>query len=432
VSAAPSRQRQWTQEVRYAGDLSNHLSVVVGAFAFHQGIDSDPSFTQEHGEAAARVLLAPSAAAATPGLLDGYGFSQSLKFRNVSAAAFGQLEISVTDRLRVLPGLRFNYDQKDVNFDQQVYGGLQTSDPALIALQRSILAPQAYIAGVSDTNLSGQLTVAYRLLQSVNAFGTYATGFKSVGLNLNGVPADAQDRPVLSAATVEPEDVHHLEFGIKTAPFRGATANVTVYNTDIEDFQAQVVNAGVGVLRGYLANAEKVRVRGVEFDASARAGRHISFYGAAACTDGRYISFTDAPPPLEDTGGPQVKDISGSVLPGISKWAGSFGVEYANPSRLLNRTGDFFAALDSSHRSSFSSSASASRYLVVDGYSLMNARIGFRWTDGWTVSLWSRNLLDQDYFELLTAAPGNTGLYVGQPGDGRTIGVTLRVALRAR
>jgi iron complex outermembrane receptor protein len=430
VSAAPSRQRQWTQEVRYAGDLSPNVGIVVGAFAFHQGIDSDPTFTQEQGEAAARFLLAPTPAAATPGLLDGYGFNQYLKFRNVSAATFGQLEIRLTDRLRVLPGLRFNYDQKDVDFDQQVYGGLPTTDPALIALQLSVLAPQKYAADVSDTNLSGQLTVAYRLLESVHTFGTYATGFKSVGLNLNGVPTDALGRPVLSAATVKPEDVRHMEFGVKTTPFGRTTANITVYDTDIKDFQAQVVNASVGVLRGYLANAEKVRVRGVEFDGSARANRHLTFYAAAAYTDGQYISFPDAPPPLEDTGGPQVKDISGSVLPGISKWAGSFGAEYSNPSNLLGRSGDVFAALDTSYRSSFSSSPSASRYLVVDGYSLLNARVGFRWTDGWSVSLWSRNLLDKDYFELLSAAPGNTGLYVGQPGDGRTIGVTLRMALR--
>ena len=31
----------------------------------------------------------------------------------------------------------------------------------------------------------------------------------------------------------------------------------------------KVVNAGAGVLRGYLANARKVRVRGAEFDGSA-------------------------------------------------------------------------------------------------------------------------------------------------------------------
>ena len=97
------------------------------------------------------------------------------------------------------------------------------------------------------------------------------------------------------------------------------------------------MNAGVGVLRGYLANAEKVRVRGVEFDGSARVSDNLSFYGAAAYTDGKYVSFPDAPPPLEDTGGPQVKDISGSVLPGISKWALSFGGEYVNPATLLGR-----------------------------------------------------------------------------------------------
>ncbi len=273
-----------------------------------------------------------------------------------------------------------NYDQKDVNFDQQVYGGLQTDNAALISLQRSVLAPQTYTADVDDTNLSGQLTVAYKVATSINTYGTYATGFKSVGLNLNGVPTDAQDRPVLAAATVRPEDVRHFEVGVKTEPFRGVTANLSVYNTEIKDFQAQVVNAGVGVLRGYLANAEKVRVRGVEFDGNARLGDCVSLYGAAAYTDGRYLSFPDAPPPLEDTGAPQVKDISGSVLPGISTWALSFGAEYAGRAQVLGRPGQFFAAVDTSYRSSFSSSATASRYLVVDGYGLVNTRVGFRWS----------------------------------------------------
>ena len=430
VSAAPSNQTQWTQEIRYAGDLSSRLNVVGGAFFFRQALDSDPTFKQEQGKAAARFLLAPTPNAATPGLLDGYGFNQYLRFRSLSAALFGQVEWALTRNLRVLPGLRFNYDQKAVDFDQQVYGGLQTTDPALVALQRSVLAPQTYSADVDDTNLSGQITLAYKAAASINTYATYATGFKSVGLNLNGVPTDALDRPVLSAATVRPEDVSHIELGVKTDPFPGMTANVTVYNTAINDFQAQVVNAGVGVLRGYLANAEKVRVRGVEFDSNARIGDHLSLFGAAAYTDGRYISFPDAPPPLEDTGGPQVKDISGSVLPGISKWALSIGGEYVNPGSVLGRSGEFFGGVDASHRSAFSSSATASRYLVVDSYSLLNVRAGFRWADGWSVSLWSRNLLDKNYFELLTAAPGNTGLYVGQPGDGRTVGVTMRMAVR--
>jgi iron complex outermembrane receptor protein len=69
---------------------------------------------------------------------------------------FGQVEVPLTDRLSLLPGLRFNYDQKEVQFEQQAYGGLQTSNPALVALQASIFAPQAYQADVDDTNLTGQ------------------------------------------------------------------------------------------------------------------------------------------------------------------------------------------------------------------------------------------------------------------------------------
>jgi len=432
ISAAPSEQRQWTQEIRYSGDIRSWANFVVGAFAYHQSIVSDPTFKQEQGSAAARFLLAPTPAALTPGLLDGYGFNQYVTYGNTSAAAFGQVELSLGDRLRLLPGLRFNYDRKDVDFDQQVYGGLETTDPALIALKLSVLAPQAYKADVDDRNLSGQLTAAYKVSNTMNMYATYATGFKSVGLNLNGVPTDAVGRPAISAASVRPEDVHNFEAGIKTEFRKGLTANATVFDTEIEDFQAQVTNASVGVLRGYLANADKVRVRGAEFDASARLRDVASLYTAVAYTDAVYVSFPDAPPPLEDTGGPQSIDISGSVLPGISKWALSIGGETGRRATIFGRTGRLFTAVDASYRSWFSSSATFSRYLIVDGYALLNARVGFQLTNGWAVTLWSRNLFDKNYFELLTAAPGNTGLFVGQPGDPRTIGLSVRVALRAR
>jgi iron complex outermembrane receptor protein len=83
---------------------------------------------------------------------------------------------------------------------------------------------------VSDTNTSGQITLAYKIARSVNAYGTYATGFKSVGLNLNGVPTDALNQPVLSAAAVKPEDVHNIEVGVKTEPFPGVTANIAAFD----------------------------------------------------------------------------------------------------------------------------------------------------------------------------------------------------------
>ena len=183
----------------------------------------------------------------------------------------------------------------------------------------------------------------------------------------------------------------------------------------------------MGVNRGYLANAEQVRVRGVELDGNVSFSKHFALYGAVAYTDGKYISFKNAPVPLEETGGASAfKDISGGDLPGISKWAGSLGGELSAGGKLLTREGKFFLAVDSYLRSSFSSSPSPSKYLNIDGYTLLNGRIGFRATDGLSMFVWARNLFDVDYFEQLLPAAGNAGHYAGVLGDPRTYGVTLR------
>ena len=153
----------------------------------------------------------------------------------------------------------------------------------------------------------------------VNTYATYATSFKSVGLNLNGVPTDALGSPVLSAATVKPEDVRHIEVGVKTKPFRGVTANVAV----LRHRHRRLPGAGGERQRRRAARLPGQRREGARArprDRRPRAfGRSVSLYVAAAFTDGKYVSFPDAPPPLEETGGPQVKDVSGTVLPGISR-----------------------------------------------------------------------------------------------------------------
>ncbi|MDZ7607071.1 MAG: TonB-dependent receptor [Cyclobacteriaceae bacterium] len=181
--------------------------------------------------------------------------------------------------------------------------------------------------------------------------------------------------------------------------------------------------------RGYLANAEEVRVRGVELDGNAKFSRHFSLYGALAYTDGKYITFTNAPPPLEETGSPTFKDISGGRLPGISKLAASFGGEISDPGKFLSQKGRFFLAVDGYYRSEFSSNPSPSTYLVVDGYALLNARAGFRTKTGVSAFFWIRNLFNQDYFEQLLPGAGNAGHYAGVLGDPRTFGITLRYTL---
>ena len=118
------------------------------------------------------------------------------------------------------------------------------------------------------------------------------------------------------------------------------------------------------------------------------------------------------------------------LCPASREWALSLGGEYATPATHARPAGRAFRAASTPATARRSRRARApSRYLVVDGYALLNARVGFRWADGWSVSVWSRNLLDKDYFELLSAAPGGSGLYVGLPGEPRTVGITLRISL---
>lgn len=430
LSQAPSRHEQWSQEVRWAGTFSSKLSAVFGVFVFGQNLKSSPDQTEEGGSATWRFNQSTTSALwKTPGLFEGYGIKTRSNLNTLSAAVFGQLDIALTNKISLMPGLRYNYDAKDVAFSRTTYGGLQTTDPALLALKRLVYSDQAFNADVTDRNFSGQVTLAYKQSKNFNTFLTYSTGYKPVGLNLGGLPT-INGLPALDLATIKPEGTKHLEVGFKTRPSVNTTFNLTAYNTDISDYQTLVQTPDPAVNRGYLANAEGVRVRGIEVDGTLSFTKHFSLYGNVAYTDAIYTSFTNAPVPLEETGGKATyKDVSGGQLPGVSKWAASFGAEFTSVAKVLGQTGEFYIATDVYARSGFSSSPSPSKYLNVEGYSLLNARIGFRAAKGVSISIWGRNILDQNYFEQLLPAGGNAGQYAAVLGDQSTYGITLRHSL---
>ncbi|TDE02543.1 TonB-dependent receptor [Flavobacterium sandaracinum] len=427
-SQNPTRQTQITQEVRYAGELNSKLNGVVGVFFIDQTSQTDG--TEESGAAQWRFSQSTTSNLwRTPGLFEGYGIKTDARIRASSAAVFGQLDWKATDRLHILPGLRYNFDKKDADYSRTTYGGLQTTDPALIALKRLVYTDQAFTSNIDNTDLSGNLTVSYKVSSKVNGYATFAKSYKPVGVNVAGLPTLA-GQPILELAVVKPEEVNHYEVGIKTTPLRSSIFNFTLFNTDIKNFQTNVQAAELGVNRGYLANADKVQVKGAEIDASFVINQHLTINGAATYTDAKYVRFTNAPLPLEETGAAvSFKDVSGSALPGASKWAGSLGGELSENAKFFGNNGKIYFALDSFARSEFSSSPSASKFLVVDGYAIFNARLGFRTADGLSVQFWGRNLLNKEYYEQLLPAGGNAGHYAGVLGDQRTYGVTLHYSL---
>ncbi|HEY5750097.1 MAG TPA: TonB-dependent receptor [Chryseolinea sp.] len=437
-SQNPSKHHSWSQEFRYAGEFSEHLSGVAGLFYLNQEVTVDG--TEESGNAQWRFSQSSTSALwKTPGLFEGYGIRTNSSIKSTSAAFFANLDWAVTEKLHVLPGIRFNYDKKDVYYNRTTYGGLDTATYAgskadKVALQgfkNGVYSAQFYESNADENNFTYQLTVAYHANSRINAFATYSTSYKPVGVNVAGLPT-VNNAPATDLAVIKPEDVKHFEVGVKTTPTDNFTLNVVLHNTDIDDYQTNVQSPELGVNRGYLANAEKVNVRGVELDANIKASSHFSFYASAAYTEGTYKKFTNAPLPLEETGltvdGQQVafKDISGSDLPGISKWCTSVGGEFTTPAKFLRQPGAFFLGLDTYYRSEFSSSPSPSAYLNIDGYSILNARAGFRITNGTSFYVWARNLANTDYYEQLLVAGGNAGQYAGVIGDPRTYGVTLR------
>jgi len=429
LSQNPTRQTQFTQEVRYAGQLTEKISGVVGVFFIDQTSQTDG--TEESGNAQWRFAQSTTSPLwKTPGLFEGYGIKTDANIRASSAAVFGQIDWAITDRLHVLPGLRYNFDKKDAHYSRTTYGGLQTTDPALLALKKLVYSDQAFDSSTDNTDFSGNITLTFKASDKINAYATYAKSYKPVGVNVAGLPTDSKGDPLLDLAVIKPEKVNHYEIGVKTSPFRNSVFNLAFFNTEIKDFQTNVQAAELGVNRGYLANADKVRVRGAELDASFVISQNLTINGAATYTEGTYVKFTNAPLPLEETGAPVAfKDVSGTDLPGASRWAGSLGGEYSNKAKFFGNAGKAFIALDSYARSEFSSSPSASKYLVVPGYAIFNARIGFRASQGLSVQFWGRNLLNKDYYEQLLPAGGNTGQYAGVIGDQRTYGVTLKYSL---
>jgi iron complex outermembrane receptor protein len=457
-SQNPSQQDQYSQEFRYNYE-SKDVDFVFGLFGFKQRIDTQG--TEQQGDDAAQWSLAPSTdptnPANIPATLSGLTASNTQYLKADSAALFGQLSWKVTDALTIQPGLRLNYDKKS-GFYQRVVTNAQgqaiscttVAEPGTIkgtTQQCGIYQPQVSSPSDSAWNFTYDFNVNYKVARDVLAYATYAKSFKTLGINQNGLPLNADNTVNYDASTVKPESVNHYELGLKTQFWdRRATFNLTAFRTEIKNFQATVNGGQFGTVRGYLANAEKVRSQGIEADFKVVVSDRFTAYANGAYTDAKYKKFTNAPCPPELSGGtlqasgatpdysqpgvpgalsPRQCDISGQDLPGVSKWAFSYGAEYNVPVTLLAKEGQVYLGVDGNYRSHWNSNASPSIYTEVKGYALTNVRAGFR-GEGFDVFGWVRNAFDVNYIENLQVAPGNTGLIAGQVGDPQTWGGTIK------
>ncbi len=425
----PSRQDQVSQELRLASDGQRALSYVAGLYYFRQVITGHP--ISIYGPYGAPWLLGKTTSNGTAipaNLLDGYGQTGDTRFAVNSYAAFAEVNYTIVPRLTVTGGLRQTWEDKNGQYATSVFGGPQVTNAALIAAQLSVLRPQTYAASTRDSSLSGRANLAWQVSDTVMAYGGYAQGFKSGGINMSGLPLDSANQPVLATAVIRPERNITWEGGIKSQWWdRHLLLNLSAYRTTVRDFQATVVDSSQTVaLRGYLSNIPRVRVQGVEADASLRWGGLVLTAGLAYA-DGRYTDYPKGPCPLEaQTAATTACNLTGKALTGLSRWSETLGADY----RLPMAQGEWVLHSDTAWRSSYNGDPSLSRYTWIDGYALTNASLAWRSRrdggPGVELGVFARNLFNANYIQNLTIQAGNSGLILGTPSDPRTLGVTFR------
>lgn len=477
VQRIPSRQDQYSQELRIASNGDGPLDYVAGLYLFTQTIDGKP--TSVYGPASAYWLISTTtfAAADRPdNLTDGYGQYGASHFTMKSYAVFGEANYHLTPHLTATLGLRYTYEDKEGDYSTTVRGGVPFStlpDPVSCTMlngatlngrdnaKLSLFRPQCYSVEDSGGSLSGRANLAWQFADSAMAYLSYAHGYKAGGLNMSGLQLTGgtgagANQPALDTAVIGDEKNSTIEFGVKSALLDGrVTANLALYRTVVKDFQANIATPvtanNAAPLRTFPANIPEVRVQGVEADVAARLFDGFTLRASVAYSDGEYTDYPAGPCPLEwqnpnATGGcqplnppaslaiqtsnprgnpaiPGAYVITGLPLAGLSKWAGTLGFDYS----VRAGAGDVILRGDWSYRSSYNADTTNSQYTRIDGYGVVNTSLGYRFDTGWEVDLFARNLFDEGYVTALTIQTGNSGLILGQAGDPRLIGVTLHV-----
>ena len=278
-----------------------------------------------------------------------------------------------------------------------------------------------------DTQVFKKLTykvvVDHKFTRDVMAYASISRGYKSG--TFNTLPLDL---PPVKAETVD-----SYEIGIKTQLFdRRLQFNAAIFQNDIKNPQVQIIRN----LLVALANAQKARVRGAEFNANAVLGGGLSARLGVTYLDAKYVKFTDAPfnLPVVDpaTGLPAPPyglfvapgDASGNTLARVPKWRLTGGLNYDQQTSAGRFTLDTNLAYTG--RFAFD----ADNIIHQRAYLLVNADLTYHLPDNdrWSLRLWVANLTDKKYYVQETPVNSGNG-NLSAPGAPRTFGVEVGVKL---
>ena len=397
---------------------------------------------------------------------------------NTAWSAFATVDVHINDRLTLTGGLNYTKDKKTVTgstVNNDVFGNVDFTQaffnfgffsatglpptPDNIALveagapgtRDAILAgataqatplfalqfqPQFVAFGNSvepgrsnDDKLTWTARLAYDMNDNVNVYFSAATGYKATSWNLSrdSRPFIA-DGPALQAAGLlpnnynvatgrnfgtrlaGPEEATVYEIGLKARFPRGAF-NVALFDQTIDGFQSNIFQ-GTGFVLG---NAGKQSTKGVEVDATWTPIDELTLTFAGTYLDPVYDDFQNAPGP-----GGTVIDASGTRPAGIHEFSITTSATY---NHQFESGAYGFIRADFIHESDVQ---------VVDNIpgvnrevNQFNASAGIEFENGLGISVWGRNLFNDEYF--LSAFPGvvQAGTVNGYANTPRLWGVSV-------
>ncbi|MFN7164237.1 MAG: TonB-dependent receptor [Hyphomonas sp.] len=465
----------FTQEFRISSSGIGKVDWMLGAFYFDEKVEIENDFRYGDDFRAYADVLSGGALNTVEFILggptavgnlfgqSGQGLAEQFGQDNQSISLFGTVDYHVTDRATVTLGVNYTDDKKDA------YGNIINTDAFsaldLVALGVGVGVPPQFAndpafnpflglrplqflppflgfpnvvesGRTNDNDVSTTLRVAFDLTDNVNTYVSYATGFKATSWNLSrdsrpfaadfiagspaGSPAPAGSPirnaglalPNLTSGTrfAGPEEAAVLEAGIK-AQFDRVAFNVALFDQNISGFQSNVFT-GTGFA---LANAGKQSNTGVELDVTWTPIDPLLLTFAGTFQDPVYDSF-----PNSASG-----DLSGLKPSGIPEVITSTAATYFFKVRDL----ESFVRADWQYEGPatyFDDPANQALIGQEREVSLVNASAGFETAGGLGVTLWARNITNDEYITVAFPSVAQAGSISGYPNQPRTFGVTVR------
>ncbi|MEO1304390.1 MAG: TonB-dependent receptor [Pseudomonadota bacterium] len=322
-----------------------------------------------------------------------------------SIGVFGSLSYDVNEQLTVSGGLRYTDDEKDFVAERAV-----GSNP---------IGPLT--ENVSDGQVSWDVSATYAVNDDVNLYGRVARGYRGPSVQGRIVFGDT-----LSVA--DSETVISYEAGAKTELLDDTVRlNANLFYYEISDQQLTVVGGQSNTVQ--LINADKGEAYGFEADLEAAPTENLLLtaglsYNKTEIKDdvllspgcgGAICTITD---PAVDVDGTTFFNISGNSFPNAPEWIANVTARYAIP---LDG-GELYAFTDWAYKGDTNFFLYESVEFFQDGYWEGGLRLGYKSDRGYDVSVFGRNITDED---ALTGGVDFTTLtgFVNEP---QTFGVELR------